>query len=93
MKTILITLLYFYKTTISLLLGRRCRFYPSCSDYAREAIQCYGVTWGTYLAARRLCRCHPFSSGGSDFVQPLPTNEKTSGNPSLCSRIRSTLLR
>ncbi|MDU0809722.1 MAG: membrane protein insertion efficiency factor YidD [Burkholderia sp.] len=95
MQTVLIALLYFYKTTISGLFGRRCRFYPSCSDYARKAIRCYGATRGTYLAARRLCRCHPFSSGGIDFVPSLsPTsNKRVSGDPCLCiwNRIRSIL--
>ncbi|MEX3548486.1 MAG: membrane protein insertion efficiency factor YidD [Burkholderia sp.] len=68
MQTILIALLRFYKAAVSPFLGRRCRFYPSCSDYAHEAIQYHGAARGTYLAARRLCRCHPFSAGGIDMV-------------------------
>lgn len=75
MQTVLIALLRFYKVAVSPLLGDRCRFYPSCSDYAREAIQYHGAARGTYLAARRLCRCHPFSAGGIDLVPP-PTSEK-----------------
>ncbi len=75
MQTVLIALLRFYKVAVSPLLGNRCRFYPSCSDYAREAIQYHGAARGTYLAARRLCRCHPFSAGGIDLVPP-PTSEK-----------------
>jgi putative membrane protein insertion efficiency factor len=71
MQTALIALLRFYKLAVSPLLGNRCRFYPSCSDYAREAIQYHGAAHGTYLAARRLCRCHPFSAGGIDLV-PMP---------------------
>jgi putative membrane protein insertion efficiency factor len=71
MQTALIALLRFYKLAVSPLLGNRCRFYPSCSDYAREAIQYHGAAHGTYLAAKRLCRCHPFSAGGIDLV-PLP---------------------
>jgi putative membrane protein insertion efficiency factor len=70
MQTALIALLRFYKVAVSPLLGNRCRFYPSCSDYAREAIQYHGAARGTYLAARRLCRCHPFSAGGIDLVPP-----------------------
>ncbi|WP_244816159.1 membrane protein insertion efficiency factor YidD [Caballeronia sp. Lep1P3] len=70
MQTALIALLRFYKVAISPLLGNRCRFYPSCSDYAREAIQYHGAAHGTYLAAKRLCRCHPFSAGGVDLVPP-----------------------
>jgi uncharacterized protein len=75
MQTVLIALLRFYKLAVSPMLGIRCRFYPSCSDYARVAIQYHGAAHGTYLAARRLCRCHPFSAGGIDLVPP-PTSEK-----------------
>jgi uncharacterized protein len=70
MKTALIALLRFYKVAVSPMLGNRCRFYPSCSDYAREAIQYHGAARGTYLAVRRVCRCHPFSAGGVDLVPP-----------------------
>jgi uncharacterized protein len=73
MQTVLIAVLRFYKLAVSPLLGNRCRFYPSCSDYAREAIQYHGAARGTYLAARRLCRCHPFSAGGIDLVPPVPS--------------------
>jgi uncharacterized protein len=75
MQTVLFALLRFYKIAVSPFLGNRCRFYPSCSDYAREAIQYHGAARGTYLAARRLCRCHPFSAGGIDLVPP-PTPKK-----------------
>jgi putative membrane protein insertion efficiency factor len=74
MQTALIALLRFYKVAVSPLLGNRCRFYPSCSDYAREAIQYHGAAHGTYLAVKRLCRCHPFSAGGVDLVPPPPGN-------------------
>ncbi|SAL17263.1 membrane protein [Caballeronia sordidicola] len=70
-KTALIALLRFYKVAVSPMLGDRCRFYPSCSDYAREAIQYHGAARGSFLAAKRLCRCHPFSAGGIDLV-PVP---------------------
>jgi uncharacterized protein len=70
-QTALMALLRFYKFAVSPMLGNRCRFYPSCSDYAREAIQYHGAARGSLLAARRLCRCHPFSAGGIDLV-PLP---------------------
>ena len=76
MQTVLIALLRFYKLAVSPLLGNRCRFYPSCSDYAREAIQYHGAARGTYLAARRLCRCHPFSAGGVDLVPPAPPKKR-----------------
>jgi uncharacterized protein len=75
MQTALIALLRFYKLAVSPLLGNRCRFYPSCSDYAREAIQYHGAAHGTYLAAKRLCRCHPFSAGGIDLV-PVPDGSR-----------------
>ncbi|CAM2150315.1 putative membrane protein insertion efficiency factor [Pararobbsia alpina] len=70
MRPVLLALLRFYKLAISPMLGQRCRFYPSCSDYAREAIQYHGAAHGTYLAVRRVCRCHPFSAGGIDLVPP-----------------------
>jgi uncharacterized protein len=76
MQTVLIALLRFYKLAVSPLLGNRCRFYPSCSDYAREAIQYHGAARGTYLAAKRLCRCHPFSAGGIDLVPPAPPKKR-----------------
>jgi uncharacterized protein len=79
MQTALIALLRFYKLAVSPLLGNRCRFYPSCSDYAREAIQYHGAAHGTYLAAKRLCRCHPFSAGGIDLV-PKPESAVAAGS-------------
>jgi len=59
-----------YQLALSPLLGPACRFYPSCSQYALEAIERFGVLRGTYLAARRLLRCHPFHPGGYDPVPP-----------------------
>ena len=63
---LLIALLRFYKRFISPLLGPRCRFVPSCSEYAMEAISMHGPLRGSWLAARRLGRCHPFHPGGFD---------------------------
>jgi putative membrane protein insertion efficiency factor len=57
-----------YKRIISPLLGPRCRFYPSCSDYAATAILTHGPSRGLYLAVRRLLRCHPWNAGGVDHV-------------------------
>jgi len=59
-----------YRRFISPLLGPRCRFYPSCSAYALEAVQVHGAARGSWLAARRLLRCHPFHPGGLDPVPP-----------------------
>lgn len=81
MQTALIALLRFYKVAVSPLLGNRCRFYPSCSDYAREAIQYHGAAHGTYLAVKRLCRCHPLSAGGIDLVPPPPGQAGDSDKP------------
>lgn len=68
MKTVLIALLRFYRYAISPLLGRNCRFHPTCSAYAIEAIQRHGALRGGWLAARRVGRCHPFNPGGYDPV-------------------------
>jgi putative membrane protein insertion efficiency factor len=58
-----------YQRFVSPLLGPTCRFYPSCSHYAYEAIQRYGVIRGGGMAIWRLCRCHPFNPGGYDPVR------------------------
>jgi putative membrane protein insertion efficiency factor len=57
-----------YKRFVSPLLPPACRFSPTCSDYAREAVASHGVRRGLSLAARRLARCHPFHAGGHDPV-------------------------
>ncbi|MEQ1439212.1 membrane protein insertion efficiency factor YidD [Fontimonas sp. SYSU GA230001] len=59
-----------YQLLLSPLLGPRCRFYPSCSQYAIEAVERHGALRGAALAARRLLRCHPLNPGGYDPVPP-----------------------
>jgi putative membrane protein insertion efficiency factor len=68
MKTVLLGLLRFYRIGISPLLGRNCRFHPSCSEYAVEAVERHGALRGGWLAAKRVGRCHPFTPGGYDPV-------------------------
>ena len=68
MKELGILLIKFYQKFISPLLGRKCRYTPSCSWYAIEAIQKHGFIYGTILAVWRILRCNPFSKGGFDKV-------------------------
>jgi putative membrane protein insertion efficiency factor len=68
MKTPLLLLIRAYQLGLSPYLGQRCRFYPSCSNYAAEAIALHGAWSGSLLAAKRLCKCHPWHAGGCDPV-------------------------
>ncbi len=68
MKRIALALIRFYQRTVSRDLPPACRFVPSCSEYAYEAIAKYGLWKGGRLALKRLSRCHPFSPGGYDPV-------------------------
>lgn len=67
-QRILLTLITIYRYALSPFLGQRCRFHPSCSAYAAEALMKYGALRGCWLAAKRVCRCHPFHPGGHDPV-------------------------
>ncbi|TCO82782.1 hypothetical protein EV699_104174 [Plasticicumulans lactativorans] len=73
MRTILMLLLRAYRYLISPLLGPRCRFYPSCSSYALEAVERFGAARGAWLALGRVLRCHPWQPGGLD---PVPDQIK-----------------
>ncbi|MGH2453496.1 MAG: membrane protein insertion efficiency factor YidD [bacterium] len=68
MKTVIIGAIRAYQVAISPAMAPRCRFYPTCSSYALEAVQRHGPTKGLLLAVRRLLRCHPFHPGGYDPV-------------------------
>jgi putative membrane protein insertion efficiency factor len=69
-RSLALALLWVYRRWISPVLPQVCRFYPSCSEYAQEAIESHGLVRGGWLAAVRLCRCHPLAPGGFDPVPP-----------------------
>lgn len=68
MEKILLLLIRAYQLTLSPFLGQHCRFTPSCSQYATQAIRKYGAARGAWLAIKRIGRCHPFCNGGYDPV-------------------------
>jgi len=70
MQKVLTTMLRGYRYWVSPLLGQHCRFHPSCSSYALEAVQTHGTLTGSWLALRRIGRCHPWHPGGYD---PVPS--------------------
>lgn len=76
MKSLLLLILRGYKLAISPMLGQNCRFYPSCSEYAAEAIREYGAAKGSLMAGKRLCKCHPWHPGGIDLVPPKKVSDQ-----------------
>lgn len=70
MQKILYWCIRFYQIVISPLIGPRCRYIPTCSQYAIEAIKTHGTVYGVYLSTKRICRCHPFGGSGYD---PVPS--------------------
>jgi putative membrane protein insertion efficiency factor len=80
MRYLVTLLIRIYQWTVSPLLGPRCRFHPSCSNYALQAIQRFGLLHGSWLTLRRLGRCHPWHPGGYD---PVPAAHGTPGSASV----------
>ena len=70
-RNVLVATLKVYRTVISPLYGDVCRYYPSCSHYAMQALQHHGVLRGLWLGSRRLARCHPWAAGGVDDIPPV----------------------
>ena len=68
MKSLLLAMIRFYQFAISPMFGQRCRFFPTCSEYAVEAIRKHGAARGLRLTIARLSRCHPWNPGGFDPV-------------------------
>lgn len=73
MRRVLIGIIKLYRYLLSPFVGQHCRFTPTCSEYATEAIELHGALKGSWLTLRRLSRCHPFHTGGFD---PVPDNKE-----------------
>ena len=77
-RLLLVALIRVYQSVISPMTGPTCRYYPSCSSYALTAVQRHGAVRGTWLAGRRLLRCHPWAAGGVDDVPPVRDHSHSS---------------
>lgn len=66
MKKIFVGLINIYQKKISPIFGRHCRYYPTCSEYTKQAIEKYGIFKGTFYGIKRIIKCNPFSKGGYD---------------------------
>ena len=75
---LVIKLITLYQNSLSIVLGSHCRFYPSCSQYTKEAIQLHGLLKGCAMGTRRISRCHPWHEGGYD---PVPGSEPGEHEP------------
>ena len=71
MRGLILCMIKIYRVVLSPLLPPQCRFTPSCSEYALEAVERHGALRGLYLSARRVLKCHPFHAGGHDPVPAL----------------------
>ena len=69
MKSLVVTGISFYQATLRYLLPRVCRFYPSCSEYSKEALKKYSLWIGLWISLKRLLKCHPFHPGGWDPIE------------------------
>jgi putative membrane protein insertion efficiency factor len=74
---LLVLLVRSYQLFISPMLGPRCRFYPTCSQYAIESLRTHGALKGTWLSLKRLGRCHPLHQGGYDPVPPSQSHKES----------------
>lgn len=88
MKSILVAFLRAYRFSISPLYGQVCRYHPTCSAYALEAVQTHGAVRGSWLAARRVLRCHPWAAGGVDHVPPVGQPDSTIRRPKASAQLR-----
>ena len=68
MRKLIVAILRLYKLVVSPVLPSACRYYPSCSDYMRQAVEKYGPVRGVWMGIKRIARCHPFARGGYDPV-------------------------
>ncbi|MGE0115652.1 MAG: membrane protein insertion efficiency factor YidD [Steroidobacteraceae bacterium] len=85
MRRILIFLISGYRYLLSPWLGQNCRFYPSCSCYAQQALHEHGIIEGLWLSLRRILRCHPWHPGGYDPVPPAKSNSSHQDHTGNCS--------
>jgi uncharacterized protein len=90
MRLVLVVILKGYRRVISPLYGDVCRYYPSCSAYALEAVETHGALRGSWLAARRVGRCHPWAAGGIDQV-PRTFRWRSHGDDSTADAVDDTV--
>ncbi len=81
LRRIFLLPVYFYRYVVSPVLPKACRYHPSCSVYAIEAVLLHGIFRGSWLAVRRVARCHPWAEGGFDPVPPPSFRDKKSHSP------------